>query len=218
MRPNLRGRPASVDTRTGILYSLKQEGPSDSRTLASRLRLSAMAVRQHLYALRSEKLVAYEEEPRPFGRPAKVWRLTPAADRFFFDGHAELALALLSGVRSLFGSDGLKRLLSERAKREAATFKKRIPKLGSLRDRMEALAGILNSHVFLAEIEAADDDTVLLIENHCPIRTAASVHEGCCVSEQEVFERLLGPDIRIERIEHVLKGKRRCVYRVSALR
>lgn len=24
---------------------------------------------------------AYEEEPRPLGRPAKVWRLTSAADR-----------------------------------------------------------------------------------------------------------------------------------------
>lgn len=38
-----------------------------------------MAVRQHLYGLADEKLVTSEEEARPMSRPAKLWRLTPAA-------------------------------------------------------------------------------------------------------------------------------------------
>lgn len=218
MNQKLQGKAASVRTRAGILYSLKQEGPSDSQTLASRLRISAMAVRQHLYALHSEKLVTYEEEPRPFGRPAKVWRLMLAADRFFSDGHAELAVDLLDSVRSLFGNDGLNRLFSERAKRLGGAFKKHIPKRGSLRERLEAMAGILNSQGFLAEVETLDDDALLLVENHCPIRAAATAYGGCCSSEQEIFERLFGPEIKVERIEHLLKGTRRCAYRVSAPR
>ena len=218
MHHNQRGRPASIDTRNGILYSLKREGPSDSQTLASRLHLSAMAVRQHLYVLRNEKLVTYEEEPRPFGRPAKVYRLTPAADRFFFDGHAELALALLDSVRSLFGKGGLSRLFSENARRQAAAYKKRIPKLGTLKERVEALAAILNDRGFLVELGTTGDDGLLLIENHCPIRTAASIHDGCCRAELEVLELLFGPAVRVERIEHVPNGMRRCVYRISALR
>ena len=45
---------------------LKTEGPLDSARLAKRLRVTAMAVRQHLYALQEEKMVAAEERPVPF--------------------------------------------------------------------------------------------------------------------------------------------------------
>ena len=48
----------------------------DSASLAGRLDVTAMAVRQHLYALQQEKLVTAEERPVPLGRPAKFWRLT----------------------------------------------------------------------------------------------------------------------------------------------
>jgi predicted ArsR family transcriptional regulator len=44
----------------------------DSQELASRLGVSAMAVRQHLYALQEERRVTYQEEPHAMGRPAKL--------------------------------------------------------------------------------------------------------------------------------------------------
>jgi len=55
----------------------------DSAGLARRLRLTPMAVRQHLYALQREKMVSAEERPVPIGRPAKYWRLTRSADQLF---------------------------------------------------------------------------------------------------------------------------------------
>ena len=67
----------------------------DSARLAERLGLTAMAVRQHLYALQEEKFVTAEERPGPIGRPAKYWRLTPEADQFFPDAYAELSVALI---------------------------------------------------------------------------------------------------------------------------
>ena len=54
-----------VPSRQTILRLLKQQGPSDSESLAAQLGISAMAVRQHLYALRAQKLVTYQEEQRP---------------------------------------------------------------------------------------------------------------------------------------------------------
>src|SRR5207253_5838023 len=78
-------KPAERKTRSAILRLLKMEGAQDSAQLAKRLGLTAMAVRQHLYALQEEKFVAAEERPGGVGRPAKQWRLTPAANRFFPD-------------------------------------------------------------------------------------------------------------------------------------
>ena len=40
---------------------LKTEGAMDSAALAARLKVTTMAVRQHLYALQQEKLVSAEE-------------------------------------------------------------------------------------------------------------------------------------------------------------
>src|SRR6266550_2592339 len=101
-------------TRRAIVKLLKTEGALDSTRLASRLRLTPMAVRQHLYALQRENLVIAEERPVPLGRPAKHWQLTPEADRLFPDAYAELSLALIGAVGKAFGSSGLKRVLEAR--------------------------------------------------------------------------------------------------------
>ena len=69
--------------RRAIINLLKQEGPIDAAAMSSHLRVTAMAVRQHLYELQKEGLVTYSEEPRPKGRPAKLWQLTSAANRLF---------------------------------------------------------------------------------------------------------------------------------------
>src|SRR5262245_21027752 len=83
-------------TRRAIVKLLKAEGPLDSSRLAKKLRLTAMAVRQHLYALERENLVNAEERRVPIGRPAKYWQLTPEADRLFPDAYAELSVSLIT--------------------------------------------------------------------------------------------------------------------------
>src|SRR5678810_7040 len=91
--------PAERKTRRAIAKLLKTEGPIDSAQLAERLGLTAMAVRQHLYALQREGLVTAEERPVPIGRPAKFWRLTPDADHLFPEAYAELSVALIDSVK-----------------------------------------------------------------------------------------------------------------------
>src|SRR6266852_6095937 len=98
-------------TRRAIVKLLKTEGAMDSARLAERLGLTAMAVRQHLYALQAEKLVAAEERPVPLGRPAKYWQLTREADRLFPDAYAEVSVALIEAVGDAFGEAGLKQVL-----------------------------------------------------------------------------------------------------------
>ena len=101
--PFSRSRYAGARTRQRLLDLLKVEGPCDARTLASRLKVSTMAVRQHLYALRIQKAVDSRDEMRPMGRPAKIWSLKRAADRYFPDSHAALSLDLLRVARSALG-------------------------------------------------------------------------------------------------------------------
>jgi len=203
-----------VPSRQAILRLLKRQGPSDAEALGAQLGISAMAIRQHLYVLHAEKLVTYEEEPRPIGRPAKMWRPTPAAESHFPDAHAGLTVNLLNAVEETFGEQGLTRVVSQSTHRQIESYRSRIPARASLQIRLKTLISLRNEEGYMAEVQRQPDGSFFLIENHCPICAAARVCPMLCNSELEVFRAILGERVVIERTEHMLAGARRCVYRI----
>jgi predicted ArsR family transcriptional regulator len=205
-----------MSTRRRIVKLLKTEGPMDSAKLASLLSVTAMAVRQHLYALEREKLVDVEIRPRPIGRPAKYWRLTPAANQLFPDAYAELSVSLIDSVGEAFGPGGMERLLEARLSKQRAEYGARIDRQAPLRKRLEQLARIRTEEGYMAEVKAAGRHGFLLVENHCPICAAANACRGFCAIELDLFRAVLGPDVTIERSEHIVGGDRRCAYRIAA--
>ncbi len=208
-------KPDETKTRRRIVKLLKTEGPMDSASLAGHLDVTAMAVRQHLYALQQEKLVTAEERPLPLGRPAKFWRLTKEAERLFPDAYAELNAALITSVQDAFGPHGMARLLDARMARQRADYRARIDGSAPLAKRIQQLAKIRADEGYMAEVKR-DGTGFLFIENHCPICAAATACQGFCSSELELFRSALGPRVSVERAEHILSGDRRCVYRIAA--
>jgi predicted ArsR family transcriptional regulator len=207
--------PGERKTRRAITKLLKTEGPIDSAQLGQRLGLTAMAVRQHLYALQREGLVASEERPVPIGRPAKFWRLTREADHLFPEAYAELSVALIDSVKDAFGDEGLERVLTSRCARQQADYGRRIRPHDSLERKLEELAKVRSEEGYMAEVRREDDGSFLLVENHCPICAAANACQGFCTTELDLFRSVLGPGVTIERAEHIIKGDNRCVYKVQ---
>jgi predicted ArsR family transcriptional regulator len=148
------------------------------------------------------------------GRPAKLWQLTPAADRFFPDGYAELTLGLIQSAIEAFGEEGLERLLEVRTRHQINTYQAQIFKEIPLLEKLTTLANMRTEEGYMAEIESLEDGSFQLIENHCPICTAAKSCTGLCDRELEVFQRVLGEDLKVERTEHIVSGARRCVYSI----
>jgi predicted ArsR family transcriptional regulator len=202
-------------TRRAIVKLLKTEGAMDSVQLAKRLGLTAMAVRQHLYALQRKKFVTAEERPVPIGRPAKHWRLTRDADRFFPDAYAELSVALIDAMGDAFGAGGLKRVLESRGARQRSDYARRITRSASLGKKVQQLARVRTEEGYMAEVKPEGKGSYLLIENHCPICAAASFCKGFCETELDLFQNVLGPNVRVERVEHIVSGDRRCAYRIT---
>jgi predicted ArsR family transcriptional regulator len=214
--PPLSFPAAERSTRRAIVKLLKTEGSMDSAQLARRLRLTPMAIRQHLYALQRERLVTADERPVPIGRPAKHWRLTAESDRLFPDAYAELNVALLDAVGSAFGSEGLQRVLESREAKQRAEYARRIAPSSSLKERLQRLARVRTEEGYMAEVHTESPGTFLFIENHCPICAAATACQGFCATELDLFRSVLGTNTTVERTEHIVSGDRRCVYRVSA--
>jgi predicted ArsR family transcriptional regulator len=185
--------------------------------LAAHLGVTAMAVRQHLYALANEGLVVHVEEKRGRGRPVKLWRTTEKADARFADSHSALAVDLIKQIQVAFGDRGVDRLLKLRTAEQERLYLGQIGGKRTLKARVEALAKLRDHEGYMAEVrrDPATGD-LLLVENHCPVCAAARACTGLCREELSLFRRVLGDDVRVERITHILSGAGRCAYRITA--
>ena len=215
-----RGDLNSADgaTRLAVLDLLKRRGPTDAKELAAQLGRTTMAIRLHLYGLRDEGLLEGLTEHRPVGRPATLWRLTREADRLFPDRHADLAAGSLAAAEQVFGSEGLEKMLAQLGDSRAAGYREQMPRGASLEQRVQILADLRTREGYMAEVQAQDDGSLLLLENHCPICVGASSCGLLCALEATVFQQVLGPRAHIERTEHVQAGARRCAYRIRRRR
>lgn len=200
-----------------ILHLLKMGGAQTAVALAEQLQVSPMAVRQHLQALKAEQWVTYREERRPTGRPVKQWQLTEQSGERFPDSHADLMLDLLRGVETLFGSDGLAQLIADRCQRQIQSYREQLISMTHWQERVAAIAQLRSQEGYMAEVIEQPNDVLLLVENHCPICSAAQACQGLCNAELAVFRAVLGDMATVERVEHLIAGDRRCTYQICPL-
>ncbi len=202
-----------------LLDRLKLTGGATAAELANLLQLTDVAIRQHLLALQTQGLVEQRQQtPDGRGRPATVWTVSALAYGVFPERHAELAVGLIEATRDALGEDGLTRIIDSRACQQIDAYRKRLPgEHEPLGLRVEALARERTAEGYMAEVAPAPGipDAYLLIEHHCPICDAARSCVGLCAAELTVFQQVLGPDTKVERVQHVLSGDTRCVYRIT---
>ncbi|WP_416672754.1 helix-turn-helix transcriptional regulator [Egbenema bharatensis] len=201
-----------------ILHLLKMQGAQTATRLAEQIHVSPMAIRQHLQTLKAKSWVTYQEEHRALGRPVKLWQLTPQSNDRFPDRHVDLSLDLLRSTESAFGPKGLEQLMAERRHRQIQTYRHQLAEgsaSGNWQQRVWAMAHLRSQEGYMAEVIEQADQTLLLVENHCPICIAAQACQKLCTTELEVFRSVLGKTVTVERIEHILQGDRRCAYRIT---
>ena len=202
--------------RERVPLLLKTKGAQTVARMAKRLGITTVAVRQHLAVLQEEGLVAYVDERRKVGRPARVWHLTPKANDQFPDRHAELAVEMLQAVQSTFGQEGLERLIATSTQQQIEAYRMRMPAPGTpLKQRVAALAKIRRDEGYMAEWRQVPDGTIEFLQNHCAIDSAARFSGMLCSGELSLFRAVLGDEVSVERFEYLHSGDRRCAYRIN---
>ncbi len=198
-----------------IIERLKRADTATAPELAAEFGLTDTAIRQHLEALESAELVERSSGPSSGrGRPPTHWRLAPSASSLFADRHADLTVELIASIRSALGEEALDRVVRTRAERQLATYTAALAGSNSISDKVQRLAKLRSAEGYLAEaIES--DDSMALVEHHCPIQGAADSCAGLCSAELDLFQKALGPDVAVAREQHLLDGGQRCAYRVT---
>jgi predicted ArsR family transcriptional regulator len=141
------------------------------------------------------------------------WCLAVPARAMFPDRHGDLTVELIGSIREALGEKALAKVIEARGGHQAAAYRAELNRTTSLKARVRRLAEIRTAEGYMAEARANADGYVL-VEHHCPVCAAASACPGLCRSELEVFRAVLGPDVSVEREQHLLSGDQRCAYRI----
>tara|TARA_Y100001968_G_scaffold319788_1_gene351829 strand:- start:503 stop:862 length:360 start_codon:yes stop_codon:yes gene_type:complete len=101
-----------------------------------------------------------------------------SADVLLPDGHADLTLDLIQSTGTTFGDGSMHRLPGFRAARQRETYSAAIGDANAIRSRLNLLAKLRTTEVYMATVEKNTHGSWLLVENHCPICAAARACNG----------------------------------------
>jgi len=193
---------------------IKTNGPQTLLELAAEMEITVEGARFHLLKLAKDGLVHATTESKGRGRPQQIWALTDLGNARFPDMHAELTVKLIESVRTILGQQALDKVVAANGKTSLDRYMKELDGMAGLKERLKGLAAIRTREGYMADVKK-EGDGFLLVENHCPICAAAASCQGFCAAELKTFKTVLGKTVEVERVDHILKGARRCAYKVT---
>ncbi len=199
------------------MHRLKTRGPQSVKILAKQLDMTSMGVRQHLANLEKQGFISQtQQEWQTRGRPVHLWKLSAMGHNQFPDAHSQTMLELMDVIRSSFGGESLNQLINDRSEKIETHYRQLLSQAEpALQSQIECLARLRSDEGYMAEVRLLPDGW-MLIENHCPICSAAESCQQFCKSELETFRRLFADTASVNRTDHLLAGARRCAYKITA--
>lgn len=196
------------------IWILKTKGPQPLTILAKEMNVTTEGARFQLLKLAGDGLVSSITESKGRGRPQQIWSLTPLGNSRFPDTHAELTVKLIQKTREILGEEALQAIIDANTQEGKIKYNNAVTGINDLEGKIKTLAQIRDQEGYMASY-IKDGEGFLLIENHCPICAAATICQGFCKSELETFQSVLGNNVKIHRIDHILAGAQRCAYRIA---
>ena len=197
-----------------VLMLLKTRGALTASAIAQELGMTKEGARLHLLKYSDEGLIQARNESSGVGRPKQFFSLTALGNSKFPDTHAELTVKLIDVIRNTLGDNALQSVMDANEKSGRDRYVQELDSIDELEGRIAKLTEIRSREGYMAEY-LKDEDGYLFIENHCPICAAATSCQGFCSGELNVFRFVLGEEVNINRLDHIVSGDRRCSYRIN---
>jgi predicted ArsR family transcriptional regulator len=179
--------------------------------------MTTMGARQHLQDLANKGYVqaTTTAEKQTRGRPVHFWSLTQRGHSHYPDGHKDIAIELINLLSEDQHSDLLASLVRRRSEQQRSHYANALAEAQpNTADRLRKLARLRSDEGYMAEVRLLPDGW-LFIENHCPIAAAAKSCSSFCSSERDTFQQLLGDDMSVDQVDHLMAGARRCSFKVK---
>lgn len=202
-----------------ILEALKRSGGMPVSDLAREIEMSYMGVKQH--CLKLTELGYLEEwriprEKKEVGRPEKLYRLTAKCDPLFPQAGVGLTLAVLRGVKQMFGDAAPEKLLFHHFQELREQWQPKLKAGKSLVEKATRLADLRDKAGWFSRCHYDAATGFRIEEFHNPLAKIYAEYPNAVRMEVQMMEALLGT--RVVRDEAVVgKGKKRVVYEIATL-
>ena len=184
-----------------LLILLKKHGPMQASEAGEHLGTTGEAARQQFTKLARDGMVEAHSECRGVGRPVQRWHLTALGNKRFPDCHAELTVKILTTIRRELGEDAIGKIITARENEARRDYFDKLQGAETLEERIIRLVAIRTEEGYMAQWEKEPEGSWLIIENHCPICSAARMCQGFCRAELELFQTVLNASV--ERVEYL---------------
>ncbi|SFT36472.1 transcriptional regulator [Lishizhenia tianjinensis] len=197
-----------------VLEQIKLHDEINAAELAKALSITKEGARQHLLKFEKGGWIEGYANKSGVGRPVQYYRLTEKGDAQFPDTHAQVTVELLQSVKELLGESALDQLIENREKVNYQRYASKLDQKEIVEEKLSLLSQLRTKEGYMASWEEKDG-SYYLIENHCPICSAARECQGFCAAELNNFKQLLGDEFQVERTKHILSEGKRCVYKIT---
>ncbi|MFM7243325.1 MAG: helix-turn-helix transcriptional regulator [Planctomycetaceae bacterium] len=182
------------ETDTSVVDLLRGDVCLGIGDLATRLGVTATAVRQRLDRLMRAGIVERSTVSKPRGRPSHSYRLTAAGRRLGGDNFRDLAMVLWREVRAIPDAAVRRGLLQRIAGGLAEACRERISG-ESPRERLAGLAALMSERDIACCVEQGE--LPVLTTYSCPYPELADEDRSVCVAERLMIQELVGTAVRL---------------------
>src|SRR5919112_5929501 len=182
-----------------LLYYLKVMQQAGLEELANVMKVSRMAVHKHLGILQQRGLVEAVETRGHVGRPRMMYKLTSQSKTVFPKSYSAIATHALDFIERNMGKEAVEKVLRERQSELFDQYYKRLKNI-DFDKQVKELARIRDEEGYIAESKkeskSGGGGKYVILEYNCRIIHIAEKHWEACSTKTELFEKLLGANIK----------------------
>jgi predicted ArsR family transcriptional regulator len=199
-------------TRGKIVGALRERRSASAFDLAGVFGLSPNAIRQQLVILERDGLIAGRSVRRGKTKPTVEYSLTAEADRYFPQRYDKMLNAVLREIRVAGGAEAVKAVFERIGKRSA----ERLVPPGAphaAEARLETLVTVLKATGVTADLQKADDGTLILHEHTCPYASVVAENPEACSAIHTILDAV-APG-KSQQVESLATGGTECRFEIS---
>ncbi|MFT6862127.1 MAG: putative ArsR family transcriptional regulator [Akkermansiaceae bacterium] len=202
-----------------ILEEIKISDGMPVADLARELKMSYMGVKQHCLKLTELGFLEEWRIPRAkkeVGRPEKLYRLTPKCDSLFPEAGVGLTLAILEGMREMYGEAAPEKLLFHHFQKLRKQWQPKVRAGKSMVEKATRLADMRDKLGWFSKCHYDSLAGFRIEEFHNPLAAIYAEYPNAVRMEVHMMEQLLGTKV-IRNEVATGKGRKRVVYEIATL-
>jgi predicted ArsR family transcriptional regulator len=205
-------RKQFLETSRGRIATLLQGGGRTAEEMASRLGLTANAIRAQLAAMERDGLVRRAGQRRGTTRPSHLFELTAEVEQLLSGMYVPLLTHLFSVFTKNLRADQLRKIMRQTGRSLAAGFPGARRPAASLEARVRAANELMIAQLGAVTHIDRKNGAFVIRGAACPIAAITRKHPSACLIVEAFLEEIVDAPVR-ECCDR--KGRPRCCFEIK---